>query len=177
MDPALLPSKAELFRASLVALGVTVVLVVIAVLPAEYAVDPTGLGRKLGLLHLGELKKSAELGRHPLVERESVFQEQVVTLTLAAGRGTEVKALMREDDQLMYRWTASGPVYFDLHAEPAGELRDVFESFETGTLSEAEGVYTPTFEGSHGWYWKNEGAEPITLELRVTGTFARVERR
>lgn len=150
---------------------------VFAVLPAERAWDPTGVGAALGLTQLGEIKLASERGTHPLVDQESAFQEEVVTLILAPGEGVEVKALMRSTDQILYAWSAEAPLYFDLHAEPAGQPADVFESFQTGTTQSAEGVYTPPFDGSHGWYWKNDSADAVAVELRVTGTYARVERR
>ena len=175
IDPADLPSRAELFRASMVALAVALVVTVVTVLPAEFAVDPTGLGRKLGLLHLGELKQVADRV-HPAVDGESVFLEETHRFEIGAGRGVEVKAVQHADDQLMYAWSASGPLYYDLHAEPAGEPRDVFESYATGTVASDEGLHVAAFDGRHGWYWKNAGSEPVTVELRLTGTYVRVER-
>lgn len=51
------PSPASLRRASVVALVIAAVLVVTAVLPAEYGVDPTGIGRRIGLTQMGRLKQ------------------------------------------------------------------------------------------------------------------------
>ncbi|WP_396215193.1 hypothetical protein [Gemmatimonas sp.] len=51
------PSLASLRRASLVAVVIAAVLVVTAVLPAEYGVDPTGIGRRIGLTQMGRLKQ------------------------------------------------------------------------------------------------------------------------
>ncbi|MBU5970399.1 hypothetical protein KQW05_30260, partial [Pseudomonas aeruginosa] len=35
--------------------------------------------------------------------------------------------------------------------------------------NEARGTFVAPFEGSHGWYWKNENDEPVTVEVAVTG--------
>ena len=51
-----LPAADNLFRSTLIALAVAVAILVLAVLPAEYGVDPTGIGRKLGLTQMGEIK-------------------------------------------------------------------------------------------------------------------------
>ena len=56
-----LPSARQLRRATLLAVIVAVSLGVTAVLPAEYGVDPTGIGRRLGLTQMGRLKQ--ELAR------------------------------------------------------------------------------------------------------------------
>jgi hypothetical protein len=51
-----LPSTARLLRSTAIAAVVAVGLLVTVVMPSEYAVDPTGLGRVLGLQQMGELK-------------------------------------------------------------------------------------------------------------------------
>lgn len=58
------PSPASLRRATLVAVIIAAVLVVTAVLPAEYGVDPTGIGRRIGLTQMGRLKQ--ELAREAI---------------------------------------------------------------------------------------------------------------
>ena len=52
-----LPSRRALGRAALIAAVVAVVVLVTAVLPAEYDVDPTGIGALLGLKEIGEVKR------------------------------------------------------------------------------------------------------------------------
>lgn len=52
-----LPSSAKLIRSTLIAAMVALVLLVTVVMPAEYAIDPTGAGRLLGLTEMGEIKK------------------------------------------------------------------------------------------------------------------------
>lgn len=51
-----LPSSRALIKSTLIALAVALVLLVTVVLPAEYAIDPTRIGRVLGLTQMGEVK-------------------------------------------------------------------------------------------------------------------------
>lgn len=51
-----LPSSAQLLRSTLVAAATAAVILVTTILPAEYGIDPTGLGRVLGLTEMGEIK-------------------------------------------------------------------------------------------------------------------------
>ncbi|MFC3853936.1 hypothetical protein ACFOSD_14235 [Salinispirillum marinum] len=51
-----LPSSKQLIRSTIIAAVVAAVLLVTVVLPAEYAVDPTGIGRTLRLTEMGEIK-------------------------------------------------------------------------------------------------------------------------
>ncbi|MBC3480657.1 hypothetical protein [Pseudomonas sp. SWRI77] len=51
-----LPSGRQLVRSTAIALAVAMGLLVTVVMPSEYAVDPTGLGRAMGLTQMGEIK-------------------------------------------------------------------------------------------------------------------------
>jgi len=51
-----LPSSAQLLRSTLIAATNAAALLVTTVLPAEYGIDPTGIGRALGLTQMGEIK-------------------------------------------------------------------------------------------------------------------------
>ncbi|MFO8142291.1 MAG: hypothetical protein R6T87_10495 [Marinobacter sp.] len=55
-----LPSSAKLIRSTIIAALVALVLLVTVVMPAEYALDPTGAGRLLGLMEMGEIKEQLE---------------------------------------------------------------------------------------------------------------------
>ena len=50
------PSSRTLLRSTLIAAAVALVLLITVVMPAEYGVDPTGIGRLLGLKEMGEIK-------------------------------------------------------------------------------------------------------------------------
>lgn len=51
-----LPSSAQLLRSTAIAIAAAAVILVTAVLPSEYGIDPTGAGRLLGLTEMGEIK-------------------------------------------------------------------------------------------------------------------------
>ena len=56
LPPAAPASPGRLLRSTLIALAVAALLLTTVVLPAEYGIDPTGVGRKLGLTRMGEIK-------------------------------------------------------------------------------------------------------------------------
>ena len=51
-----LPSSKQLLRSTVIAIIVAAVLLVTVVLPSEYGIDPTRIGRVLGLTQMGEIK-------------------------------------------------------------------------------------------------------------------------
>lgn len=51
-----LPTSEQLLRSTLIALVAAIAILITIVLPSEYAVDPTGIGRVLGLTEMGEIK-------------------------------------------------------------------------------------------------------------------------
>lgn len=52
---ASLPSNGQLLKATVIAAAVAAVLLVTTVMPAEYGIDPTGIGAKLGLTTLASI--------------------------------------------------------------------------------------------------------------------------
>lgn len=62
-----LPSSRQLLRSTLIAVVSAAAILIAIVLPAEYGVDPSGVGRVLGLTEMGEIKvqlaKEAEADR------------------------------------------------------------------------------------------------------------------
>lgn len=52
-----LPTPAQLLRSTLIAVGVAAALLITVVLPAEYGIDPTGIGRALQLTEMGTIKQ------------------------------------------------------------------------------------------------------------------------
>ncbi|MER9647935.1 transmembrane anchor protein [Mesorhizobium sp. M0199] len=51
-----LPTSMQLLRSTLIAIVAAAAILVTIVLPAEYAIDPTGVGRALELTEMGEIK-------------------------------------------------------------------------------------------------------------------------
>lgn len=52
-----LPSNKQLLVATFGALALAFVVLIVSILPAEFGVDPSGLGEKLGLLEMGTIKQ------------------------------------------------------------------------------------------------------------------------
>ena len=52
-----LPTSAQLIKSTVIAIIAAIFILVTMVLPAEYAIDPTGAGRLLKLSEMGEIKK------------------------------------------------------------------------------------------------------------------------
>src|SRR5687768_15821735 len=56
ITPESRPDARRLLRSTMVAAVIAVALLVTVVLPAEYGIDPTRIGRVLGLTQMGEIK-------------------------------------------------------------------------------------------------------------------------
>ncbi len=133
------------------------------VLPAEFGVDPIGIGRALGLTGLaGTPSEDAHRTETPLAGDDRTFE-------LAPFESVEFKYDMAAGDGLVYAWTATGEVVFDLHAEPEGAAPGVAESFAQGRARADAGTYIAPFAGIHGWFWENRGTATVTLRLRIAG--------
>jgi len=81
-DQQSLPSAGQLVRSTLLALLAALVLLFTVVLPAEYAIDPTGVGRMLGLTQMGEIKE--QLAEEAAADRAAAANPAPVTVTATA---------------------------------------------------------------------------------------------
>ena len=133
------------------------------VLPAEFGVDPTGIGGALGLTGLAGAP-AADVYR-----TETALVEDARRFELAPFESIELKYDLVAGDGLVYAWTASGEVFFDLHAEPADAEPGTAESFAQGRGLADSGTYVAPFDGIHGWFWENRGASALVVSLRAAG--------
>ena len=69
-----LPTSRQLLRSTVLAIIAAAVILVTIVLPAEYAIDPTGIGRVLRLTEMGEIK--AQLAEEAAKDRALDQQNQ-----------------------------------------------------------------------------------------------------
>ncbi len=107
---------------------------------------------------------------------EYIFRTDAIELTLRPNEGTEVKATMRAGDQMLYSWKADGELAFEFHGDPKGAKADEFTSYSKGVQAAAEGEFEASFEGVHGWYWRNRTREPVTVHLETRGVYAKLSR-
>jgi len=190
-----LPSSAQLIRSTAIAAASAVAILVTVVLPAEYNIDPTGIGGVLGLSEMGEIKaqlaEEAEADRLLEIEAEEqsslmndIFglfvgtayaQEAEIwrdetTFTLAPGDSAEWKLVMEEGQTVEYRMLVDGGrVNFDMHGHGGGNS----VTYEKGRGSTGdEGEIIAAFDGEHGWFWRNRDSQPATVTVQVRGEYA-----
>ena len=156
---------------------------VMIVLPAEFGVDPLGTGARLGLLPLGLVGQQVEALDTAAASRDAThnavvaaeerpLREETVAFTIAPRDFVEYKYRLDKGQALLYSWSATSPVNYELHAEPDGAPRGYAESFEKRTATrEASGTLTAPFSGIHGWYWENTGDQPVTVTLKSAGFY------
>ncbi len=173
-----LPTSRQLGLTTLGAALVAGIILLVAVMPAEFGKDPTGLGEKLGLLTLGQPAAAAEVviesqAQLDQVEVSSAWREDRSQLVLMPGQGAELKAIMEVGDGFVYQWQAEGAaVHFDMHGQkPNAASNDFTRYWMEDARAEAHGVFQASFAGEHGWYWENRSAEPVTITLTLKGFY------
>ncbi len=161
-----------LTKAGMMAIIVAIVLLITCILPAEYNIDPTGVGKALGLTTIAQAsEKSANLVVD-LGQQSDVLRSDSIEIVIPAGKGLEYKLYMEKYGHVTYEWqTDDEALYFDFHGEPAGDTTGYFESYSITTSDNMKGSLTAPFKGSHGWYWKNNSQQDITISLTMQGYY------
>ena len=193
------PSAARLWKSVGLAAVVAAVLLTLFVLPAEYGIDPTGVGKALGLTELAAppaktiavtdilggnegLSEIAipDAGEPTPLPNPAVFQDEAtppetrsVQVVIPPEAETEVKVKLLAGKVVAFSWaTDQGKVYVDYHGHDPSFGPDFFVRYkEEQESSGGNGTLTAPFSGEHGWYWLNFNEEPVTITLTVTGYF------
>lgn len=142
--------------------------------PAEYGIDPTGLGNAMGLTVLA--KPTKQLDTKTVISCPSGKQADwldIVVITVPAESGLEYKFHVKENAELAYEWATNGSkLYFDFHGEPSADTSGYFKSFREATENQSNGVLKAPFTGSHGWYWENKTQSPVQVTLKTKGQYS-----
>lgn len=158
-------NKKQLLKATLVAIVLGALVLFTAVLPAEYGIDPTGVGKTLGFskLYIENDDDTSETltitdENRPVIRLEKAgsgpdvavpseaflpapdtqYSERTdeVTVSVPAGKGIEYKINVLKYGKVKYEWlTNSGVLYFDFHGEVKQKIKPEQVYFESYTIA------------------------------------------
>lgn len=178
-------SGKRLFVWTLAALAAASLVTALVVLPAEYAVDPTGFGRLTGLTRMGAGREApiAPPKGSGAVTAEAARPWRSDTLAIRLETGgqeasdTERKVWMVPGQAFVYAWTSDGEVYSDFHGETLPEPQIKVMTYRTADPLKGEpatgmsGSFTAPMEGFHGWYFRNLEGRPVNITIRLAGFY------
>jgi hypothetical protein len=153
------PSVSKILVATVFALIVAAIVLVVAILPAEYGIDPLGAGKALGLTQLAqagaEPEAAASADGSPILAPVLVpsptgdaptYKNLIITqparykidsrdIVLAPGEGIEIKYNMKKGAGLIFSWKATGTIQYEFHGEPdkkpeGKEGTDYYETYD-----------------------------------------------
>jgi hypothetical protein len=159
-----------------------------AVMPAEFDLDPLGLGKLTGVIRLwapGEVKVGARSGSVPRArEYAQAFRTDTVEIPLTGflggrfGSELEYKVRMKKNATLIYEWEAVGPkdardFHYDFHGHTIpkpGEAMSVATYRQAYGLKQ-QGALTAPFDGIQGWQFSNSSDNPLVVRLKLAGFY------
>ncbi len=163
------PSKPQILRATAVAILVALAIFFVAVLPAEYGIDPLHTGAALGLMNLAKSGAASSTstasvtpavtasapgitfvpgvnGEAPIIKGVFVAQPNGYKidsreLHLNPGEGMEIKYHMQSGAGMVYSWTATTKIQYEFHGEPdAKPARAPADYFESYEKDDKVGI-------------------------------------
>ncbi|MDP6042433.1 MAG: transmembrane anchor protein [Candidatus Latescibacteria bacterium] len=199
-SPEDLPTSKQLVRSTILAICIAVVVLITAILPAEYGIDPTGIGSVLGLTAMGEIKvalaREAATHSAPIVNNTTItspmplidlqvteskpvkpIKTDFIEHTLAPGAAIEFKLEMKKDAVAQYKWsTVDGVLNHDTHGDGYRGTKQ-FISYKKGRMVTSDaGEIKAAFDGYHGWFWRNRDTVPVTFKLETSGDYIALKR-
>lgn len=181
-----LPTNKQLFISTGVSILVAAVLLITVVLPAEYGIDPSGVGERLGLKEMGtikaQLESEVELADQKLLPKNikrntvnSIALSNSIKITLKQGQAAEVKVSMNKGQTTSYTWSVDkGHLNYDTHGDNPSTN---YHNYNKGkAVKQSKGMITAAFTGQHGWFWRNRSEQAVTVTLNINGTYTEFKR-
>lgn len=162
-------------------------IVVGAIMPAEFNTDPLGIGKLTGISRLWAPETQTFGGADSALawSSPSPKQSHIVEIPLGAAEwkeaAVEYKVTMKPGQSIFYRWSATNldgtpittPLEVDQHGHNVaaeGEAETVVQYQQTRLLSD-QGSLTAPIDGIYGWYFRNHNVDPILLRLEIEGFY------
>ena len=84
-----------------------------------------------------------------------------------------MKLALKKGTVAEFDWTVEGGVAnFDLHGDGGG--KSISYKKGRGVPSESASLMA-TFDGNHGWFWRNRTKQDVNVTLRLRGDYATVK--
>ena len=199
-----LPSSKQLMKSTVLAVIAAIVLLFTVVLPAEYGIDPTGVGKLLRLAEMGQVKQQlaeeAAADAAGLLATDTLASEtpdidnvaeQAVSATLsdtAVANGQwrdEIPFTLTPGEglEIKMKMAAGGKSEYswivtggDVNFDTHGDAPGQAISYEKGRgIAADEGVLEAAFTGNHGWFWRNRGQSDVQVVLRTRGDYSTIK--
>jgi hypothetical protein len=181
------PSRSKLLAILLGGFVAAGAITVCAILPAEFHIDPTGLGTAAGLMSLSAAPEAksvaptaagapapAVMARHyPQGMRSDTIN---IPLKAAGEVGSELeyKVQMKAGQTLVYSWSVVAPpeeFYTDFHSEMRPAPKETVISHRADLGISDNGSLVAPFQGIHGWYFQNQSVKPVVVHLTLSGFY------
>lgn len=164
-------------------------IVVGAIMPAEFNTDPLGIGKASGISRLWAPEEKDFAGSGALAtSSDAPKQSHIVDIPLGAAdwkeAAIEYKVAMKPGQSIFYRWTATNldgspatvPVETDQHGHdlPAEGQPQTVIDYRKARLLADQGSLTAPIDGIFGWYFRNHSPDPIMIRLEIEGFYTLV---
>jgi len=179
-----LASRRQLAKAGGIAAIAAAVILVVAILPAEYGIDPTGAGRVLGLTQMSAppaedvfVPPQGTGAYTPVVTGASAlygapYQTDAVEFVIDGYDYMEFKYHLVQGAPMVFTWASTAVVTHDFHGEPDIDPEKGVQSFDKSDKRGASGSLVAPFTGVHGWFWENPGPDPVTIRVESAGFYS-----
>ncbi|CAM3474740.1 MULTISPECIES: transmembrane anchor protein [Psychrobacter] len=199
-----LPTSKQLVKSTILAGIAAVVLLFTVVLPAEYGIDPTGIGSVLQLTEMGQVKQQladeAAADAAGLLATDTMTSEtpnidgvteQAMSATpadtaIASGEWrdeTPFTLTPGEGIEIKMKMDSGAKTEYswvvtggEVNFDTHGDALGKAISYEKGRgVAADEGVLEAAFTGNHGWFWRNRGDSDVEVILRTRGDYSSIK--
>lgn len=201
-----LPSTKQLVKSTFIASIIAGFILITAILPAEYGIDPTGIGRTLGLVEMAEIKASlaaedeaeqqnSTVSINPVVidvkvenKIKTVTENQSSADNKVIAVKTDTKIFILKPGQateIKLGMKKDDTINYQwvtnsgvVNFDTHGDAKDIsYHGYGKGRgVNSDKGVLKAAFDGNHGWFWRNRTKQDIEITLMTEGQYKTIKR-
>lgn len=201
-----LPSTGKLIRSTAISMVAAGAILVTTILPAEYGIDPTGIGRVLGLTKMGEIKKSLEKDAKeharlasPSGDRQSVLAAlgSLLISPAAAEENKPAKDASDWKDETTFSLKPGKGLEIKLTMKKGAKATYEWTAtggrinydlhahagsenarYKRGRGKDSDsGSFTAKFDGDHGWFFRNRDSKEVKVVMKFKGDYSAIVRK
>lgn len=138
---------------------------------------PAAPRSSIGSVLMAMLVSPAAASERPVqIAQAATPRSDETIITLKPTEGVEWKMKMAKGAETTFSWVVEGGVVnYDMHGTPQAGGKETSYKAERG-IGKSEGTMTAGFDGSHGWFFRNRGTQPVTIRLTTNGAYTDLKR-
>jgi hypothetical protein len=99
-----------------------------------------------------------------------------MTVIIEPAKRVEVKLVMKKGEKADFEWRSTAEVGYNLHGEVPTDPSVKAHVYQRGSSRGEKGNVEAVFDGVHGWSFRNNTEQSVTVTVKASGQFSALKK-